>query len=119
MVNWLLIGLVIVAMIVVSKFIHFKHLKHRITAILLILVLVFAYTTFTTIVKSNNIDLKSATGVYSAIKAYGSWFGLAFNNMKALTGNVVKMDWFPSNYSRSSEVDLKSNSINSEDIEYA
>jgi hypothetical protein len=62
-------------------------------------------------VKSNNIDLKSASGVYSAIKAYGSWFGLAFDNMKVLTGNIVKMNWFPSNYTKS----LSS----SKDVEYA
>jgi len=114
MVDWILIAIVIVAVIVVSKFIHFKHLKHKLTAILIILLIVFAYVTFTTLVKAHSIDLKSASGVYSAVKAYVAWFGLAFDNMKTLTGNVIKMDWFPSNYTQASSSKSKP-----AEIEYA
>ncbi len=93
MVAWILIGLALVAVIVVSKLIHFKHLKHRLTAIFLILLLFFAYSTFSGVVKSNSIDIKTASGIFQAVKIYSSWLGLAFNNVKTITGNAIHMDW--------------------------
>ena len=100
MVSWILIGLLVLAVIIVSKFIHFRHIKHRITAIVLILLLFFAYATFTSVIKSNSIDVKTPSGVFEAAKVYVSWLGLAFNNMKTLTGNVIQMDWFPNNQTK-------------------
>jgi hypothetical protein len=98
--NWLIILIAVVAVYVVGKIIHFRHIKHRITAIALILLLFFAYATFTSVIKSNSIDIKIPTGVFQAAKVYVSWLGLAFNNMKTLTGNVIHMDWFPNNQTR-------------------
>lgn len=100
MVAWILIGLALIAVIVVSKLIHFKHFKHKVTAIAIVLILFFAYSTFTGVVKSNSIDIKTASGVFQAAKVYVGWLGLAFNNMKTLTGNVIAMDWFPDNQTR-------------------
>ncbi|MBM3247208.1 hypothetical protein FJZ17_01540 [Candidatus Pacearchaeota archaeon] len=122
MVNWVLIGIGLLAIIIVSKLIHFRHIKHRITAILIILLLLFTYVTFTTIVNSNSIDIKSASGIYQAAKAYGTWFVLAWDNVKALTGQVVNMDWFPKNYNFNSTTNDFSESNPRQyrsDVEYA
>jgi len=97
--NWLLLALVMVVLIVASKLIHFKHAKHKIFTILLILLIAFLYFSFTTVVKSHAVDLKTASGVFSASKIYFSWFVNVFDNIKMVSGNVVKMDWIPQNSS--------------------
>jgi drug/metabolite transporter (DMT)-like permease len=99
--NWILIAIGIAAVLVVSKFIHFRHIKHRITAIVLILLALFIYASFSAVIKSNSIDLKTASGVMSAGKIYFSWLLQAFDNVKVLTANAIKMDWVPKNVSLS------------------
>jgi hypothetical protein len=107
MVNWLIIGIGILAVIVVTKVIHFRHLKHRITALFLILLLLFAYLSFSSIVRSNSIDLKTVSGVLTAGKLYFSWLGATFINIKTLTGNAINMDWGPNNESISDMISKK------------
>ena len=101
---WILILVALLAVFIVTKVIHFKHFKHRMSAILLILLVLFLYSTFTAVVKTNHIDLKTAQGVISAGNVYFSWLGQAFGNLKSLTGNAVKMDWIPNNLTISSTV---------------
>ena len=93
--NWVIILIAVVAVFVVSKAIHFKHFKHKVCAIALILLLLFIFSTFTAVIKSNSIDLKTASGVISAGKIYFSWLGQAFGNLRVLTGNAIRMDWMP------------------------
>jgi hypothetical protein len=95
--NWVIIGLTLAAIIIVSKLIHFKHIKHRVFAILIILSLLFTYLTFSTIVKSNSLDIKTAPGIFSAVKLYSGWVVHAFGNLKIITGNAIKMNWLPQN----------------------
>ncbi len=97
MVQWILVALAIIAVVVVSKLIHFKHLKHRLTAIFLILLLFFAYSSVSSVIKSNSVDLKSPSGVFQAAKLYFSWLGYVFDNVRVVTGNVIRMDWAPQN----------------------
>jgi len=97
--NWLLMGLVIVAVIVVSKLIHFNHFKHKIFSIAVILLLAFLYFSFTSVVQGHSVDLKTASGIFSASKIYFSWFVHVFDNVKEISGNVVGMDWMPKNSS--------------------
>jgi hypothetical protein len=103
-INWALIAIGILAVFIVSKVIHFRHFKHRVSAILLIVLALFLYTTFTAVIKTNHIDLKTAQGLISAGKVYSSWLFQAFGNVKSLTGNAVKMDGIPSNMSISSTI---------------
>jgi len=91
--------LVMIALIVASKLIHFKHAKHRVFTLLAILLVAFLYFSFTTVVQSHAIDLKTAQGVFSASKIYFSWLGQAFVNVKEISGNVIRMDWVPKNAS--------------------
>jgi len=119
MVNWLIIGVVILAIFVVAKLIHFRHIKHKIFAIGLILLLFFAYTTFSSVIRGHELDVKTATGVYQAVRAYGSWLGLAFSNVRVVTGNVINLDWAPSlSGSAVEDSDVNSKSSKTADIEY-
>lgn len=89
----------IVAILVVSKFIHFHHWKNKIIAVVLIVVLVFIISTFMSVVKNNSVDFKTISGIINLVKIYFVWLGQAFGNIKVLTANVVKMDWMPQNMS--------------------
>jgi len=97
--SWLLLVLVIVALFVVSKFIHFNHLRHRFLAIFLILLLAFLVFTFTSVIRGHSIDLRTAQGISSASKIYFSWFVHVAGNVKEISANVIKMDWIPKNNS--------------------
>jgi len=96
-VNWLIIGLAIVALFVVSRLIHFRNIRHKISAIFLVLLLLFAYLSVFSVIRANGIDIKSPSGVFQVVKVYFSWLGYMFDNVKVLTGNVVRMDWAPGN----------------------
>jgi hypothetical protein len=99
MVSWLLIGVALLAILIVSKFIHFRHIKHRITAIAIILLVLFIYATFSAVIHNNSLNLKTASGILAAGKVYFSWLVQAFGNLRELTGNAIKMDWMPNNVS--------------------
>ena len=101
MINWVIIALAIVAIIVVSKMIHFKHMRHKMSAIIVILLLVFVYLTFVSVIKNNSLDLKTASGILQAGKIYFLWLFQAFGNVKSLTGNAINMQWMPKNISLS------------------
>ena len=97
MVSWVIILIALIALFVISKFIHFRNLKHKVSAIIVILLLLFLISTFTGVVKDNSINLKTPSGVFEAGKLYFVWLGQAFDNIGAITGNAVKMDWSVSN----------------------
>lgn len=79
--------------VVVLLFIKFRHFKHRTFAILLILLLVFVYVTSTRVLHQYDLNLKSVAGIEKAVKVYFVWLGGAFDNLKVITGNAMKMDW--------------------------
>jgi hypothetical protein len=91
--NWVIILIGVVAIVVVSKLIHFKHFKHKIGAIAIVLFLLFLSLTFMNVIKDNAINLSSPSGVFSAAKIYFSWMVQIFDNVKVLTGNAIRMDW--------------------------
>lgn len=90
---WIVVG-AILAIVIVTKLIHFKHLKHKISAIAIVCLLLFLGLSFMKITQTNSVDLKSPTGIFSGINLYFSWLGQVFGNVKVITGNVVRMDWF-------------------------
>lgn len=47
------------------------------------------------IVKTQEIDLKEASGVITLAKAYVVWTGSVIKNVGVLTANVISMDWLP------------------------
>jgi len=91
MITWLIVLIAVLGILFIAKL---SHLKHKLSIILLLTFLLFIYLSFVKVVNSNSIDLGSANGFFSGVKLYFSWLGHAFGNMKVITGNVVRMDWF-------------------------
>ena len=86
----LLLGFVIAAIWI---FVEFKRLKHKIFAIATIVLILFAYVSFTTSIKGNDLDLKNSQDMIKATRIYFSWLGNIFGNMKATTAYALKKDW--------------------------
>jgi len=93
---WLIIlGLIAVALVIVEKSVHFSHWNSKFWTILVIMFLGFFALTFFGVVKAHNISLDTLNGFLSAVKIYSSWLVHAFGNIKSITGEAIKMDWFP------------------------
>ena len=93
--NWMLILLVVAVLFILFKLIHFRHFKQKVVVVFVVLLLLFLVLTFSSVVQNNNINLKSPTGLAVAGKVYLSWFGSVFDNLKVITGNIIRMDWIP------------------------
>jgi len=90
MLNWVIIAVLI---LLIFTFLRFKHLKHKIFAILIILFVLFFYLSASRIISESNIDLASFDGIVKAVKIYFAWLVNAFENLRTVVGNAVKMDW--------------------------
>lgn len=88
--NWL----IIVVLIVLALFFYrMRYIKHKVFLIVLVLVLLFVYVTVSRTLGGQNINWKSVAGIEKGVKIYFAWLGGAFDNMKTLTSNAIKMDW--------------------------
>ena len=85
--------IIAVIIVVIWILIEAKRMKHKIFAIFLILLILFAYISFAAVIKNNDVDLKSNSGLASAGKLYYSWLGGVFHNMKSITAYAFKQDW--------------------------
>lgn len=94
MLFWILLILGVLAIYFILKL---SHLKYKVSLTFLIGFLLFLILTFVKVISNNSIELSSPTGIFSAVKLYFSWLGHVFSNIKVITGNMIKMDWFPSN----------------------
>lgn len=91
---WIIvIGLIILAF----AFLKMNHLRHRIFLTIMIIFLLFTYITVSKVVKDNEVDIKTVSGVNKASKLYFAWLGGVFDNLKVITGNVINMDWDSNN----------------------
>jgi len=85
--------LVAVFIVIVLTLLRFKKLKHEIFAFFLILVILFAFFSFTVAFKGKDVTISNFSDVANAAKIYFSWFGNAFDNIKIITAQAVKMNW--------------------------
>jgi hypothetical protein len=85
--------LIAVFIILVLTLLRFKKLKHEIFAFFLILLILFAFFSFSMAFKGKNVTISNFTDVSNAAKIYMSWFGNAFDNVKVITTQAIKMDW--------------------------
>jgi len=92
--NWVIIVILIILVLVFSRM---KYMKHKIFLVFFILIILFLYVTSTRILSGESINWKSVAGVEKGIKIYFAWLGGAFDNLKVLTTNAVKMDWTQKN----------------------
>ena len=83
----------IIAVVAIWVVLEVKRLKHKLFAIFLIGLVLFGYLSFSYTMRNNNIDLTTISGLFDASKIYLSWLAGAFDNIKFLTANAVKMDW--------------------------
>jgi hypothetical protein len=90
MVSWVIIIILVIAGIISIKM---NHLRHRVFIIILIMIALFFYITMTFVTNKNEVDLTTYDGFVKGMKIYGGWLANGFSNIKALTGNAVKMDW--------------------------
>jgi hypothetical protein len=90
MVNWLIIGIIILTLIVLLKVASFKH---RIAIVIAVFLVLFFYLSFAVIARNQAMDFKTVSGLTDAGKLYFSWIGNAFSNLRTITGNVVDMEW--------------------------
>jgi len=99
MISWIIIIALIVLAYLCLKVYHFKH---RIFFVFVILALLFFYATASKIATKYEINWKSFSGIEEGMKIYFAWLGGAFNNLRSITANAIKMDWTMEN--RTSEV---------------
>jgi hypothetical protein len=88
-----IILLIVAFIIVILMLLKFKKLKHEIFAFFLILLILFAFFSFTLAFKGQNVTISNLSDVNGAVKIYLSWFGNAFDNVKVITTQAVKMNW--------------------------
>ncbi len=88
-------GLIIISLLVIGIWIlvEVKRMRHKIFAIFLIALILFTYLSFSAVLKNNDLDFKSVSGMTKATKLYFVWLGSSFGNLKVLTMNAVNMNW--------------------------
>lgn len=91
MIGWIILIAAIAAIVFLAKLSHFRH-RFKIMAIIAVILLLSL--TFLKVADVNSVDLGSASGLFDGVKLYFSWIGHVFGNMRTITGNIVRMDWF-------------------------
>ena len=89
--GWIIILIAFLAVLFIAKL---SHLKHKLSIIFLLVFLLFIGFSFMKVADTNSVEIDSASGFMSAAQLYMSWLGHAFDNMRVLTGNAVRMNWF-------------------------
>lgn len=69
-----------------------RHRRHK-QSIFLWVVLAFFIATFILSVIGKNFDLMSFSGIKMATMNYFSWLLNAFENVRTITTNAIRMDW--------------------------
>lgn len=88
---WLLILLIVALIFLLTKLSHFKY---KIMTIGMILLLITFYLAVNKNLSQEKINMFSVEGAEKAVKTYFSWVGYTFNNIRSLTGNAAKVDWW-------------------------
>jgi hypothetical protein len=88
--NWILIGLLVVA---VFLFLKYRELKHKFSFVAILILLLLLGSSFWNVHQSNSLNLGSFDGFVKAGKIYFTWLGGVFGNAKTLTAYAVKQDW--------------------------
>ncbi len=69
------------------------NLRHKFFIIILLVLILFIYVSSSLILDDENIDWKSAKGIFKGVKTYLIWLGSFFNNIQELTGKAADMNW--------------------------
>jgi len=93
-ITFFIISVLIIAIWVI---IEIKRLRHKVFAIFLIALILFTYVSFMVVLKDQNVDLKTVSGLTTATKLYFSWMFSVFGNLKSITTHAIDMDWTSAN----------------------
>jgi len=91
-------SLLIIILVIVLALIIFKGTKHKVVKIALtVIVLTFIISLIMTYkpLKEAGVNLKSPSGMITAVRVYFAWLGNAFGNAQDLTASAIKMNWQP------------------------
>ncbi|MBD3252847.1 hypothetical protein GF386_03895 [Candidatus Pacearchaeota archaeon] len=94
MLNWLVIGILVLVVMIVIKL---GGLRHGFFIILLLFVVLFFYGTLSFLSNERGVDFSTFRGWIDAAGVYVGWFANGFQNLKTITGNVINMDWTSTN----------------------
>jgi hypothetical protein len=70
-----------------------KGIKQKFFSILLIVLILFLFLSFSIVFKGKDISVHSVSDLTNMGKVYFSWFMNAFNNVKTVTTQAIKMNW--------------------------
>jgi len=84
---------IIILVVAIWVILEFKRFRHKLLAIFLIALVVFTYFTFTSVLKKNDVDVKTVKGLVTGSKLYFLWLGSVFSNLKTITTQAIHMDW--------------------------
>ena len=91
MVNWVFIGIILLAVVLFFKITSFKYEKWWTYSIGLLIV--FVLFSFFSVVRTNGINLSSFEGFASGMKAYVSWLVTFGKTTASITGDAALFDW--------------------------
>ena len=89
--TWIIVIAAVLGILFIAKL---SHLKHKFSMIFLVLFVLLLYLSFAKVASIHSVDLGSVSGFASGMKVYLSWIGNAFDNMRVITGNAARVDWF-------------------------
>lgn len=85
---------IIVVLFIIGLYVlKISHFRHRFFIIFLIFIAIFLYVSLTLVQSKHNLDFTTFEGVSNSVKVYFGWLANGFQNLKAITGNAIKMDW--------------------------
>jgi len=88
----LFVGLIAVIALTLILF-EAKKTKHKLILILILGFILFGYFSFVMVFKGNPISIKSLSDIDKILNLYFSWLGQVFNNVKVITGQIIKLNW--------------------------
>ena len=91
---------VIIAIALVLIFLlsgSFKRAKHKFVALFMIGITLFLFFSFVYVARTNDVNLRTVSGLFDGVKIYFNWLIYAFGNVKTTTGYATKLDWSGNN----------------------
>ena len=92
--GWIILVLGILGIVFIAKL---SHLKHKLSISFVVGFILLLVLSFLKVASTNGIELSGLPGFFSAVQVYFFWMGHVFDNLRVITGNVVRMDWFSVN----------------------
>lgn len=89
----LIIFIVIAIIVIIYILFIFKGMRHKFFTLFLIGLVLFAFFSFSFVFEGKNIPLNNISDLGKASQIYFAWLGNAFNNVKIVTTQAIKMNW--------------------------